>query len=193
MARAMTDFLDGRGIAVWIALLVAGVALRQVVSTLLKKPIRNACRSLLRKMSGFKRHLRRRKLESSKYVRASVLIVRDGRLLLVRNKGERRYSLPGGRMRPKESPTDAAIRQVAFKTGLQPFNVERLDDCDTETANSRHHVVRMETAGDVALNKREVSEYKWWDGNAGMRLNEHVPIVVGKSDAMREIGPNKAV
>ena len=145
-------------------------------------------------MSGFKRHLRHggsRNLPSTQ--RATALIVRDGRLLLVRNKGERRYSLPGGRMRSKESPTDAAIRQVALKTGLQPFDVERLPDCDTETANSRHHVVRMDVAGSVVLNKREVSEYKWWDGNPGMRLNEHVPVVVGKSDVMREVGPNKAV
>ena len=189
----MADLFDGGGIVWWIVLLVAGVALRQVVSTLLKKPIRKACRSLLRKVSGFTRHLRRRKPKSPKYTRATALIVRDGRLLLVRNKGERRYSLPGGRMRSKESPTDAAIRQVALKTRLQPFDVERLPDCDTETANSRHYVVRMDVAGSVDLDKQRVSRHEWWDGSAGMRLNEHVPVVVGKSDVMREVGLNKAV
>ena len=188
----MTDLLGG-GVIAWIILLVAGVALRQVVSSLLKNPIRKACRSLLRKMSGFIRRLKRRKSESPKYVRATALVVRDGRLLLVRNKGERRYSLSGGRMRSKEAPTDAAIRQLAVKTGLQSFNVERLAHCDTETANSRHHVVRMDVAGDVVLDKRRVSNYEWWDGNPRVRLNEHVPVVVGKSDVMREIEPNKAV
>jgi ADP-ribose pyrophosphatase YjhB (NUDIX family) len=42
----------------------------------------------------------------------------DGRILCVRRAyGPRNWTIPGGRLEPRESPTDALLREVAEETG----------------------------------------------------------------------------
>ncbi|WP_082902879.1 NUDIX hydrolase [Paraburkholderia ginsengiterrae] len=49
--------------------------------------------------------------------RATVLCIRDGRVLLVA-RARARWSLPGGRIRRDETPADAARRELEEETGL---------------------------------------------------------------------------
>ncbi|MER7460440.1 NUDIX hydrolase [Micromonospora sp. NPDC126480] len=49
---------------------------------------------------------------------AAVVTDGSGRVLLCR-QGERRYALPGGRLRPGRSPVRAAIRDIRVETGWE--------------------------------------------------------------------------
>lgn len=49
--------------------------------------------------------------------RATVLCIRDGRVLLVA-RARSRWALPGGRIRRDETPADAARRELEEETGL---------------------------------------------------------------------------
>ncbi|WP_433649753.1 NUDIX hydrolase [Micromonospora zamorensis] len=56
---------------------------------------------------------------------AAVVSDDTGRVLLCRQgRGERRYALPGGRLRPAESPVRAALRDIRAETG---WEIELLD------------------------------------------------------------------
>ncbi|MDG4756967.1 NUDIX domain-containing protein [Micromonospora sp. WMMD710] len=51
---------------------------------------------------------------------AAVVTDDVGRVLLCRQgRGERRYALPGGRLRPAESPVRAAVRDIRAETGWE--------------------------------------------------------------------------
>jgi ADP-ribose pyrophosphatase YjhB (NUDIX family) len=51
---------------------------------------------------------------------AAVVVDTAGRVLLCRQgRGERRYALPGGRLRPAESPVRAALRDIRAETGWE--------------------------------------------------------------------------
>ncbi|WP_422736018.1 NUDIX hydrolase [Micromonospora sp. WMMD729] len=51
---------------------------------------------------------------------AAVVTDAAGRVLLCRQgRGERRYALPGGRLRPAESPVRAALRDIRAETGRE--------------------------------------------------------------------------
>lgn len=49
---------------------------------------------------------------------AFAVLVRRARVLIVRARGRRRWSLPGGRLDPGEAPRRGAAREVAEETGL---------------------------------------------------------------------------
>jgi 8-oxo-dGTP pyrophosphatase MutT (NUDIX family) len=49
---------------------------------------------------------------------ASLAIVRDGRLLVVRKRGTSRFMLPGGKIEPDESALDCALREAREEVGL---------------------------------------------------------------------------
>ncbi|MFF5055564.1 NUDIX hydrolase [Micromonospora sp. NPDC000663] len=56
---------------------------------------------------------------------AAVVTDDTGRVLLCRQgRGERRYALPGGRLRPAQSPVPAALRDIRAETG---WEVELVD------------------------------------------------------------------
>jgi 8-oxo-dGTP pyrophosphatase MutT (NUDIX family) len=44
--------------------------------------------------------------------RATALIVRNNKILLVRDRGRHDYSMPGGGIKPRESTIQACIREV---------------------------------------------------------------------------------
>lgn len=59
-------------------------------------------------------------------VGVGVLVLRDGRLLLLRRAGSHgagTWSTPGGHLDPGESPEQCAIREVEEETGVRLMNV----------------------------------------------------------------------
>lgn len=66
--------------------------------------------------------------------RAAVLIVDDGRVLLMHRlrKGEEYYVVPGGDAEPIETPEEAAIREAKEETGFDIALGEKLCRLDHE-------------------------------------------------------------
>jgi 8-oxo-dGTP diphosphatase len=69
--------------------------------------------------------------------RAAAVIIRDGRLLMVRQRGtgpsgrhdgQECWTLPGGGIQPGETPEQAVMREVAEETGLEPLTAGFLYD-----------------------------------------------------------------
>ena len=94
--------------------------------------------------------------------RATALVLNEGRLLLVRERGAKRWSLPGGGMKKGEDPVAAAIRELDEETGLVALSATYL--FLYESPSQRHHVCQLEAAGKVELLKEELGDYRWWDG-----------------------------
>ena len=95
------------------------------------------------------------------YKRASVVVVLDQRVLVVRERNSTRYGLPGGRVRHSESITRAAIRELYEETGLRVREAWR---CGHEVTGKyvHHHLVQMVARqGRVRLQRKELTGYHW--------------------------------
>ena len=94
--------------------------------------------------------------------RASLIIVRDGRVLLARDEALDFWSLPGGRIEPGETDEAAAARELGEETGLELLTIEYLLEHESDV---RHHRVFRITVNDAdPAPGNEVAELKWWDG-----------------------------
>lgn len=108
----------------------------------------------------------------AKYTHGSLVIVRDedDRLLLVKQRlGERhRWALPSGFMNPKESPAQAAIRELSEETGIQlaPIELELINEYKQPWAMHYEHLYRA-TSPKVIPNPKpvslEISKIEWFN------------------------------
>ncbi len=113
--------------------------------------------------------LRRRwwRISGARLVGTRVLAFDDqGRLLLVRHSyGSRRWMLPGGGVGAKESPINAAIRELAEETACElrdPRSIAMVDEPLYGTIN-RVHVIGGWIAGKPRCDAREVIELGLFD------------------------------
>ena len=113
--------------------------------------------------AGQYRSYYRRKRSTGKRNRATALVIREGKVLLVRDKGRRRLSLPGGAIPATKSGLDAMKRHLLRETGLKVRNADLM--FTHESRVNRHHVFRIDAVGKVRLPSGDVAEYAWWDGN----------------------------
>ena len=126
--------------------------------------------------AGQYRSYYRRKRSTGKRNRATALVIREGRLLLVRDKGRRRHSLPGGAIRGMESGLDAVKRHLERDTGLKVQNAYLMFTHDSRV--NRHHVFRIDAVGKVRFLSGAVREYAWWDGNVETPVRNSVRDIV---------------
>lgn len=112
---------------------------------------------------------------------AGVLIMRDGRLLLLRRANEPwrgRWDIPGGFCDPQEHPIETAAREAREETGLEVEMTGFLglwldrypDPADTEhpveTLNAYYHA-RAEPGAQVATpDAAETAEIAWFEPDA---------------------------
>jgi 8-oxo-dGTP diphosphatase len=110
--------------------------------------------------------------------RATVIAEQDGKILLVREKDANRFSLPGGGIERGESVMEAAIRELREETGLSAVKSEYLFDHEGQTQN--HKVVWALVRGQIALQKKELSEFKWWDSRENASLLDSAKTILDK-------------
>lgn len=106
------------------------------------------------------------------------MVHRDGRLLVVRDRGFRHFSLPGGGVRNGERPEDAAVRELREETGLEALSVSPLPHCGTSDIFNTYHVFLVEAAGEVQIDTVELGEALWWDGQRTLPLFGYVKHVL---------------
>ncbi|MEE8373596.1 MAG: NUDIX domain-containing protein [Dehalococcoidia bacterium] len=58
--------------------------------------------------------------------RATAIVLRDGKVLLVKDRRARRYSLPGGGLKRREPAVCAAARELYEELGLEATKVTRV-------------------------------------------------------------------
>ena len=106
--------------------------------------------------------------------RATALVVKDGRYLLVRDKGQDKYSLPGGGMEQGEAALTAACRELGEELDMKAYRAERLFDYTNEGSFNDHKVVLVFAGGEPKINDRELESFRWWDGRERLPLYPHV-------------------
>ena len=108
----------------------------------------------------------------NKRQRATALVVKDGLFLLVRENGQREYSLPGGGIERNEPSLLAAVREIYEETNLKLSAIRYIGDLDGRRA--RHYVFVAEAYGNIRLQRQEIAGYKWWDGREEIPVQGHV-------------------
>ena len=107
--------------------------------------------------------------------RGTAVVVQDGRVLLVRDRGRRCFSLPGGGIKKGEPTISAVERELFEELGLKAINIERLRKCDFKGSLNRHRVcIVTEMAGNPHLRGRELAEFIWWNVKQPVPIYAHV-------------------
>lgn len=109
--------------------------------------------------------------------RATALVYRDGKLLLVRERGAKHWSLPGGGMKKGEDPVAAACRELDEETKLTAISATYL--FHYESLSQHHHVCLLAAEGKVELLKEEIGDYRWWDGKNQLPIIPSAVEIIG--------------
>lgn len=116
--------------------------------------------------------------------RAAVVVVREGRVLLVRQRGQRRFSLPGGGIRRQEPVVSAAAREVYEELRLEAVRVTRLPRYDHNGTANAHRVCLVEVKGEPILRRFEIDDFIWWDQKETVAVLPHVTSILSKMRAV---------
>ena len=110
------------------------------------------------------------------YVRATAVVVNQGRILLVKHNRENQWALPGGQVTATEEPSRRAVLEVAEETGLlinEPQFVGRYAG-----SVAAHQIFLAEADGDPRPNRRELQDARWWDGVESLDVQQHVNAIL---------------
>ncbi len=119
--------------------------------------------------------------------RAIAIILKGDKFLLVKDRGVRAFSLPGGRIEENETILEAAVREIYEETGLEPIKAVRLKECDYEGKANFHRTCFLEVENyEITLNKRELKDYIWWDGKEKISAYNHVREIISKFKKIKE-------
>ena len=103
--------------------------------------------------------------------RATLILRRDSRFLLVRDRGRSSYMLPGGGVEDGELTIIAAARELCEETGLVATSIRYL--FTFEGKYNDHHIYEAEAEGDVVVGE-EVDGFTWWDAMDDTPVYPHV-------------------
>jgi len=108
--------------------------------------------------------------------RATVVVVKDGKILLVRDKGQRRYSLPGEGIHRGEPSISADARELYEETG---FSADKIERVLTYQGATRRHAVFLITAHHRRVRlKSELDALLWWDRKTDVPAYDHISSVL---------------
>jgi 8-oxo-dGTP pyrophosphatase MutT (NUDIX family) len=97
--------------------------------------------------------------------RATAIVRRNGALLLVRERGFRQLSLPGGGVHDGETPEEAVARELEEETGLSAIAIKPLPHCETSDTYNTYLVFEIMAEGDIRMDPTELDGLRWWDGS----------------------------
>jgi len=128
---------------------------------------------------NYRRHIKEvaRRVRSLRS-RGTAVVVRDRKVLLVRDRGKFKFSLPGGGVRHRESTVTAVQRELFEELGLIVVDVERRRDCDFLGSANRHKVCDVEVVGEPRLCSRELDRFVWWNFEDEIPLCYHVTFIL---------------
>ena len=106
--------------------------------------------------------------------RGTAIVIRAGKILLVRDRGKHRFPLPGGAINKNEPSVSAAAREVYEELGLHVTMVKRLHECDFKGSLSEHKVCLIRANGEPRLRGHELDKFIWWDMKEPIPVYEHV-------------------
>ena len=112
--------------------------------------------------------------------RGTAIVIRNGNLLLVKDKGHHKFSLPGGGIHESESTVSAAAREIYEELGLHVTGVKRLRECDFRGSLSEHKVCLIEAKGEPYLRGHELDKFIWWDMKTPIPMYSHVTNILKK-------------
>ena len=111
--------------------------------------------------------------------RATAVVIRDGKVLLVHGRGPV-YMMPGGGVEQGESPAEAAVRELFEETGLTATQPDY--QFIVETAINRHHVFLIDAHGEVDIENTPDGEtiggFLWWDRQEAIEAFGHVEAIL---------------
>ncbi len=107
----------------------------------------------------------------------NVLLI-DGNVLLIKEKGANRYSLPGGGIERDESFMEAAVRELREETKLIAVKTEYL--FDHEGTTQYHKVIWALVRGSVRIQRKELAEHKWWNTTDNVSMIDSATVILDK-------------
>lgn len=113
--------------------------------------------------------------------RGVAVVIRHGKVLLVRDKGKHRFSLPGGAIKKGEPTVSAAARELYEELGLKAVKATRRRDCDFKGAVSKHRVCLIQADGNPRLRGHELDKFIWWD------MKKHIPVYAHVTHILRKL------
>jgi ADP-ribose pyrophosphatase YjhB (NUDIX family) len=122
------------------------------------------------------------KYQNRKRYRATLVIFRDNKVLLVRDKGKKDYSFPGGGFKHGENTIQAGMREVSEELrGINILSIERLRNCDFEGQRAKHKVCKFVIDGEPTIRQNyELDNLIWWDTKSNVPVQGHVKYILSK-------------
>jgi len=109
--------------------------------------------------------------------RGVAVVLRRGEVLLVKDRGKSKYSLPGGGVHDKERSYQAAARELYEETGLRAKKLTYIGSFNG--AVSEHKAFLTEAEGHVNLKRHgELISYVWWDMKSDVPVYAHVKAIL---------------
>lgn len=112
-------------------------------------------------------------------IRGTAVVIRDGKVLLVKDRGKHKYSLPGGGRNRNEPSLAAAARELYEELGMRAIKAQRIFKCDFEGSFSKHEVSLIETNDDPDI-RSELEHFIWWDMKDDIPRYAHVNFIMKK-------------
>jgi 8-oxo-dGTP pyrophosphatase MutT (NUDIX family) len=112
--------------------------------------------------------------------RATAVVFRDKKVLLVRDRGRHNYSLPGGGINRKELTEEAARRELYEELGLHCSRVTRLRNFDFRGIVNNHKICLIEITGEPHIKSHELDSYLWWNMKDNVPIYRYARVVVNR-------------
>ena len=112
--------------------------------------------------------------------RGTAIVIRNGKVLLVRDKGHNKFSLPGGGIHKEEPTVSATARELYEELGLHVTSVKRLRRCDFKGSLNEHKVCLIKANGEPHLRGHELDRFIWWDIKTPIQVYSHVTNILKK-------------